>query len=140
MNDKNQARWLVCPPKLSKTKPIIGPPKAPPKKPTIEWRASLTPLSSGFPLTTVPVVNEPESNTIRALYINSIKSANQKLNQKEIAVKIEPMKHKKPILLTILALSFPMQYLAPYIDAKIPKKPIKPMQLAINASLTEVLK
>ena len=138
INDKNQAKWLVCPPKLSNTKPTIGPPSAPPKKPTIECKANLTPLSSGFPLITAPVVNDPESSTINALYIKSIIRANQKLNQKDKAVTIDPMKHIKPILLTTLALSLLIQYLAPYIDAKIPKNPINPIELAMNASVTGV--
>jgi len=120
----NQAKWLACPPKLSKTKPTTGPPIAPPKKPTIECSASLTPLSWGSPLTTVPVVNEPESKIIKLLYKKSIKRANQKLNRKEIAVNIEPKKQRIPILETILALSLPIQYFAPNIEAKIPIKPI----------------
>ena len=66
-NDINQAKWLVCPPKLSNTNPTTGPPIAPPKKPTIEWSANLTPLSWDSPFITVPVVKEPESNVIKAL-------------------------------------------------------------------------
>ena len=51
-----------------------------------------------------------------------------------MAVIIDPIKHMRPILLTTFALSLLMQYLAPYIDAKIPKKPINPIALAITAS------
>ena len=79
-------------------------------------------------MTTVPVVNEPESQIIKLL------------NRKEIAVNIEPKKQRTPILETILALSLPIQYFAPNIEAKIPIKPIKAILFAMKASLTETLK
>ena len=91
-------------------------------------------------MTTVPVVNEPESKIIKLLYKKSIKRANQKLNRKEIAVNIEPKKQRIPILETIFALSLPIQYFAPNIEAKIPIKPIKAILFAMKASLTETLK
>ena len=53
-----------------------------------------------------------------------------------MAVIIDPIKHIRPILLTTFALSLLMQYLAPYIDAKIPKNPINPIALAMKASVT----
>ena len=100
INPTIQPIILFSLPNISKHNPTIGPPKAPPKKPIMECKANLDPRSSGLPLTTVPVVKEPESMIIKILYINKNIKANHKFIKNVIAVIIEIIKHIKPILLT----------------------------------------
>src|SRR6516162_1594961 len=67
-NAASQPAALPMPPPTSRAAPTLQPPTADSPKPTVEWRAIVAPLYSGWALSDIPDVRAPESAGMAAAY------------------------------------------------------------------------